>query len=316
MTLKELKVCFVGIGSIAKRHIKNITKIALEDGINLTIDAVRRNGDRGNDDVFNLINEVFPSVGSLTEMYDAIFITNPTEYHLDTLYKVTPFGKNFFIEKPIVSLSQLESIKQYKKKDKAVYYVACPLRYNAVIQYIKNNVILDDIFAVRSISSSYLPEWRPGQDYRDTYSAHKSLGGGVSIDLIHEWDYLVFLFGKPIKVAYMSGKTSNLEIDSEDYAIYIADYQNKTIELHLDYFGRKTIRDITLFTKDDTIIGDIANNRITYLKSGKTMDFYEERDNFQIRELRHFLEMIDGKSIQDSDINHAIEVLKLTQGVL
>ena len=316
MTLKELKVCFVGIGSIAKRHIKNLTRISFEDDINLYIDAVRRNGNKGNDDVFNLIDNVFPSVEALTEIYDAIFVTNPTEYHLDTLQKVTPFGKNFFIEKPIVSLSQLEDIEHYEKKDKAVYYVACPLRYNVVIQYIKNNVILDDVFAVRSISSSYLPDWRPGQDYRDTYSAHKSLSGGVSIDLIHEWDYLSYLLGKPIKVACMSGKKSHLEIDSEDYAIYIAEYLDKTVELHLDYFGRKTIRDITLFTKDDTIVGDIAKNKITYLKSGKTIDFHEERDDFQVRELRHFLEMIEGKCAQDSDINHAIEVLKLTQGVL
>lgn len=316
MTLKKLKVCFVGIGSIAKRHIKNLTRISFEDGINLSIDAVRRNGNKENDDIYNLIENVFPSVEALTATYDAIFITNPTEYHLDTLQKVTPLGKNFFIEKPIVSLSQLNDIEHYEKKAEAVYYVACPLRYNAVIQYIKNNIIIDDVFAVRSISSSYLPDWRPGQDYRDTYSAHKSLGGGVSIDLIHEWDYLFSLFGKPIKVACMSGKKSNLEIDSEDYAIYIAEYLDKTVELHLDYFGRKTIRDITLFTKDDTIVGDIANNRITYLKSGKTKDFHEERDDFQVRELRHFLEMIDGKCAPDSDINHAIKVLKLTQGVL
>ena len=116
MTLKKLKVCFVGIGSIAKRHIKNLTRISFEDGINLSIDAVRRNGNKENDDIYNLIENVFPSVDALTATYDAIFITNPTEYHLNTLQKVTPYGKNFFSEKPIVSLLQLEDIKFYKKK--------------------------------------------------------------------------------------------------------------------------------------------------------------------------------------------------------
>ena len=53
MTLKKLKVCFVGIGSIAKRHIKNLTRISFEDGINLSIDAVRRNGNKENDDIYN-----------------------------------------------------------------------------------------------------------------------------------------------------------------------------------------------------------------------------------------------------------------------
>lgn len=314
--MKVLKVCFVGIGSIAKRHIKNLKRICDEDNINITIDAVRRSGAKGADEVFALVNQVFPSVEKTDDNYDVVFITNPTEYHLETLAKATSHGKNFFIEKPIVPLSQINEIEHYQGQDKAVYYVACPLRYNAVIQYIKDNISSDEVISVRSISSSYLPDWRPGQDYRNTYSAHKSLGGGVSIDLIHEWDYLTFLFGKPEKVNCLSGKKSNLEIDSDDYAIYIGEYENKIVELHLDYFGRKTIRDITLFTREDTIVGDMANNKICFMKSGKVIDFHEERDDFQIRELRHFLEMIDGKCEQGSTIAHAVDVLKLTQGVL
>lgn len=312
--MESLKVCFVGIGSIAKRHINNLAYICRIDNIALSIDAISRKGKIKDDAIATHINKVYSSVNELNECYDAVFITNPTENHVSTLEEITQFGSNFFIEKPIASLTQLEKTRLYKCKENAVYYVACPLRYNSVIQYIKEYVDLNKVVSVRSISSSYLPDWRPNQDYRDTYSAHKDLGGGVSIDLIHEWDYLTFLFGKPNKVKSLIGKKSNLEIDSDDYAIYIAEYDNKILELHLDYFGRNTIREIMLFTEDDTIIGDIANNRISFLKSGKQIDFNEERDDYQRRELRHFMKMIDGKVSQDSTITHAIEVLELTQG--
>ena len=44
-----------------------------------------------------------------------------------------------------------------------------------------------------------------------TYSAHKDMGGGVSIDLIHEWDYLTYLFGMPSEIYSILDKVSDLE---------------------------------------------------------------------------------------------------------
>ena len=55
-------------------------------------------------------------------------------------------------------------------------------------QYIK--VKLDSsVFSVRVICSNYLPEWRQGLIIEGRISADAKQGG-VSIDLIHEWDYL------------------------------------------------------------------------------------------------------------------------------
>ncbi len=307
--MNKLKICFVGVGSIAKRHIRNLRTICDEKKIELIIDAYRRKMDN-----IEGVDTVYCSEADVPNDYDAIFITNPTDFHLTSLEQFHEKGKNFFIEKPVVSLLQIEKAKQFKMRENSIYYVACPLRYNAVIQYIKNNIKQEDVISVRSISSSYLPDWRPGQDYRKTYSAHKDMGGGVSIDLIHEWDYLTYLFGMPRRVNSLIGKKSNLEIDSDDYAIYIAEYEDKIVELHLDYFGRKTIREIQLFTKENTIIGDIANNRVTFLRTGEVMDFNEKRDDFQKRELVHFLNMMEGTDEINNSFYHGLQVLELTQG--
>ena len=61
-----------------------------------------------------------------------------------------------------------------------------------------------------------------GVDYRTVYSARRAMGGGVTIDLIHEWDYLVDLFGRPQEVYNFKGTYSELEIDSDDLSVYIA----------------------------------------------------------------------------------------------
>lgn len=111
----------------------------------------------------------------------------------------------------------------------------------------------------------------------------------------------------------MCGRKSALEIDSEDYAVYMAEYADKIVELHLDYFGRKTIRQIMIMTDEDTICGDLVNNRIEFMKSGETIDFHEGRDDYQIRELAYFLDIMQGRAENNSGIEHAVRVLKLTQ---
>ena len=50
------------------------------------------------------------------------------------------------------------------------------------------------------------------------------MGGGVSIDLIHEIDYMTYLFGFPKKDHYISGTFSDLEIDSDDLAVHLFEY--------------------------------------------------------------------------------------------
>ena len=312
--MNSLKVCFVGIGSIARRHIGNLTDVCWERSIELTIDVLRMIGRNDVGDIDSKIKHFYYDEKLMPNDYDVIFLTNPTEFHLDMLKKLHDKSRNFFIEKPLTSYKKLEDTFKIPYRENSIYYVACPLRYTDVVQYLKENINISDVISVRCISSSYLPDWRPGTDYRKTYSADKELGGGVSIDLIHEWDYIRFLFGKPVKVFYTYGQKSSLEINCEDYAVYVADYADKIVELHLDYFGRKTLREIMIFTNEDTIVGDFINSKVSYLKNGTEICFGEQRNDFQKKELRHFLDILDGKTECDNNVSDAYETLLLTQG--
>lgn len=314
--MDKLNVCFIGIGSIAKRHIWNLNEICKENHIDLTIDAVRNSVGTLPDKISGLVHQIYLSFDEMQDNYDAVFITNPTELHMDTLKKVHNKSKHFFIEKPLTSYKKMNEVNKLTYRKDSIYYIACPLRYTNVIQYLKRNINTADVISVRCISSSYLPDWRPDTDYRNTYSAHKDLGGGVSIDLIHEWDYIQYLFGKPEHIYYTHGKKSRLEIDCEDYAIYIADYKDKVVEIHLDYFGRKTLREIMIFTNEDTITGDLVNSRVIYHKTGKIINFSEQRNDFQRKELIYFIDLINGTKINENSIQEAYQTLNYTQGVL
>ena len=309
--MDNLKICFVGIGSIAKRHIFNI-KNNLD--FDCQIDAYRSSDRPLSQDISQYISNEYHNYGDVPKDYDAIFITNPTRFHFESLKLFKDNSQNFFIEKPVVDFCDLN--KNFAEFESKTCYVACPLRHSSVIKYFKENINLNDVNSVRSICSTYLPEWHPNEDYRESYSAKKELGGGVSIDLIHEWDYLTYLFGMPNNVYSILDKVSDLEINTEDIAIYIAKYQNMLLELHLDYFGKFPIRELMIFKQDETIIGDVYNNKIIFKNSDEIIDFNEERNDYQIEELKYFFNLIFNKIDNINDIDNALRVMKLTGGEL
>lgn len=310
----KYRIAFCGLGSIAKRHLKNVCKFLEEREDCYEIDLYRSSLKPLSEDIQPLVSAEYLFSESVNNAYDVVFVTNPTSMHYETLKKFKAYTKSFFIEKPVFDSTEVdESIFEELKGIDC--YVACPLRYNPVLQYVNDQINLDEVYAARAISSSYLPEWRPGQDYRQCYSAHRDMGGGVGIDLIHEWDYLTNFFGMPDKFYSIQDKISNLEIDSDDIAIYVAKVGNKTIELHLDYFGRKATRILELYTIDDTIKCDILNGFVTYQKKGECIIMDAERNAFQILEIEHFFDIIEHKIPNDSTAEHAYAVLKLAKGL-
>ena len=312
--MQKYRICFVGLGSIARRHIKN-TAIVLESrNIGYEIDVLRSgNGNPIDPETESRISTVYYDINDINGEYDAVFITNPTQKHAETLKAFSGKAKAFFIEKPVFHTSEID-ISELGIEEGVIYYVACPLRYNQVIRYVKANIDPKDVLGIRAISSSYLPDWRPGTDYRKTYSAIKELGGGVSIDLIHEWDYITYLIGMPNKVHSFIKKVSDLEINSDDIAVYIAEYDDKIVELHLDYFTKKAVRELRIMLNGETVTADIINGTVTYEVSGNKVDLNEDRDAYQIKEIEYFFDLIEKETLNENDLFNAYSVLRIAEG--
>ncbi len=167
-------------------------------------------------------------------------------------------------------------------------------------------------YSARAICSSYLPAWRPSADYRQSYSAHAAMGGGVSLDLIHEWDYLAALFGLPRQVHGFAGHYSKLEVDSDDISVSIAQWPQLLGEVHLDYFGRQYRRTLELFCEDGTCTADFGTGRLQ-LPNGDTEDYAEDTNARFVREMRYFLRYAAGEE-GDVSLNspqNALDVLKV-----
>ena len=308
-----MKVLFVGLGSIGKRHLSNLIHIASRRGISLQVDALRSSLRPLPQELAGIIRKQYIDFEQLGR-YDVAFITNPTHLHAGALAELCGKADTLFIEKPIFDSTHYDLADLGLDTQKA--YVAAPMRWCGVYLALKKMMPTLKPYSVRVICSSYLPDWRPGVDYRTVYSAHKAMGGGVTIDLIHEWDYLVDLFGKPRECYNFKGTYSHLEIDSDDLSVYIARYPHMLAEVHLDYFGRTYRRSIELMCKEGSVVADFGQGTIT-LPNGVVQHYEEPVNDRYMREMEYFLDYAleqQGESLNSPAM--ALDVLRLTLGQL
>lgn len=307
-----MKICMIGLGSIGKRHLENLTIVLKKRRIKYQIDALRCSHTALEKRWSDIISQQYYQVDEMPDDYDIIFVTNPTILHYDTVKNTVKKTKHMFIEKPVFASANYDIDELPWKKD-SIYYVACPLRHKSIMKYIKKNIAdYGNILSVRIISTSYLPAWRKGVDYRKVYSARRALGGGVTRDLIHEWDYVVYLFGKPEKVINISDHMSALEIDSDDISIYMAQYPNMFLEMHLDYIGHKTERILQMFTDNKRIDVDLVSNTIYEYENNELVNRQEFlQEECYMNEMEYFFDCIENTQENMNTVVDAYNTLKI-----
>lgn len=161
------------------------------------------------------------------------------------------------------------------------------MRFHPLLQKISSMLKEEDApISVQIKCGSYLPSWRPGTDYRQSYSASKDKGGGVLLDLSHEIDYMQWLFGKVDTIVSLQLKVSNLEIDSDDLVSATGKTDKGIVfGVSLDYISKIPMRELIIHTNEKTIRADLINN-IWQLgtKEGKVdtfeMEAYDRNDLF------------------------------------
>lgn len=305
--IDSLSICLVGLGSIGSRHARNIDVVCKRLGIAVKMDALRSGSLELDSSNAALIRNQYTNPRELPH-YDMLYICNPSQKHYETLLQVKDKATHIFIEKPLF-VQPIDDRCLQSLDDEAKYYVACPMRHTKVFSFLYDFVVTHKIICARAICSSYLPEWRPNQDYRKLYSAQAE-SGGVKLDLIHEFDYLFALFGMPSRSFLSEKKCSALEISSSDLVSFVGEYADKTIELHLDYFGRVPRRRIELYTPEDVVVCDFINSEIRYLKSGQVISLSESRDDYCQREEEYFLTFARGLSKNINSVRYANEILR------
>ena len=163
----------------------------------------------------------------------------------------------------------------------------------------------------------YLPDWHPQEDYRQGYSAHYDLGGGVILDLIHELDYVRWLVGEVRQVACFAGHVSTMEFETEDVAEILLQFESGAIgNVHMDYVQRVPSRTCRIIGEEGTIIWDYYAKEVRLFETRQPgwqvfqQEGFERNDMF-VDEMRHFLACLEGRETPVVDVEEGSEILRL-----
>ena len=255
-----MKVLIIGLGSIALKHIKALQELYPS----VVIYALRRKGEPSKE--IKGVIEVFDISEIKVDTLSFILISNPTAVHYETIKEVMVYKKPLFIEKPLFETlsNEANDLVMEIERQGIPTYVACNLRFLESIAKIRELLVGKRVNEVNVYCGSYLPDWRPNIDFRKVYSANKEMGGGVHIDLIHELDYVYWLFGAPIHTQSFFSNKSSLDITAYDYANYLWEYDDFSVSVVLNYYRRDSKRTLEILTDEGTYLVDLLKNNISY----------------------------------------------------
>ncbi len=296
-----MRVLIFGLGSIGMRYARLLQGIGEHQ-----LYAFRSNSTSQNP---MGIPEVFDWDSVDTIKPEVAFITNPTSLHVKTALACAKRGMALFIEKPIDStLSNLDDLIGIVRQRNLATYVAYVLRFHPALQAMRTYLRNKKVLHARVQCTSYLPEWREGVDSKLTYSARKDLGGGVILDVSHEFDYIRYLFGEITSIEGHAAKLSHVTQDAEDVMDATVKCGSVFLNMHINVFSRHVERRIQVDTEDGYCEADLVFNRFLC----RSIDGQEEqvysigRDDLFRDQLAYFFGNIHNPTMMNNLENAAV----------
>jgi len=290
-------IVIVGLGNIGCRHLRILRELRPEIKI-----IVMRTGKGFYFKEEKLADEIVFSFDEMVKSdIQAAIISSPASFHTEQALFFAKNGIHMLVEKPLShKLDSLDELRRLLKKNGIVTLVGYVLRHNPSAKKFKelfDNNIIGRPLHVSVECGSYLPDWRPGRNYKESVSANKHLGGGVLLELSHELDYVRWIFGEINNIYAETYNSGTLEIDVEDSAnLIINTKSNHSIYVHLNFNSRFPTRQCTINGTKGFLRWDLLKHKVTSCLVGdetKNNCFSVDQDYMYKLQLQHFLDCVE-----------------------
>jgi len=317
----QYSVLVAGAGSIGSRHLGNLQTLGCRRLAAADPDAGRL---QSAVDEFSVAS--FPDFEqALSNLKpDVVFVCTPPVLHVEQALRALQSGADVFIEKPLSNrLEGVSELKAEAGKHGRVVQVGYNLRFNPGIRMLKQLVeegVAGRILWARAEVAQYLPDWRPWQDYRQSYTARHELGGGIILDASHEIDYVLWLLGPPRELTCMAGRVSGLEVNVEDCATILLRLRSGAqADVHMDFAQRTTSRSCVLAGECARLEWEHAQNQVRIIRPEKEPEIikYEgESNQMYVAEVEEFFSCVHRRATESRSLNEAELTLQVALAAL
>lgn len=309
-------VLIAGYGSIGRRHLKNLKALGHKNFV-----LYRTGKSTLPDDEIADIPVEYDLASALAHKPVATIVANPTALHLPVALVVARAGSHLFLEKPVSdTMEGIEELNRLVRKKGLIAMVGYQFRFHPLLGQIKRLLDSNAIGPVVSVQAhwgEYLPDWHPGEDYSQSYSAKAELGGGVILTLSHPFDYLRWLIGEIESVSAAKSQNGGLGIDVEDSADVLLNFKSGVIgNVHLDYLERPAEHTLRIIGQSGVIKWDNSDGSVQYSVSGGDWEKIYlpkgfKRNMMFTAEMEHFLSCIMGNQKSSCTLDDGIKALHI-----
>lgn len=294
-----MKILVFGCGSIGERHIRNLETLSAGGIIVCDTDPQRLALIKRKYDIAETYTE---SQEALAQGVDVVLVCTPPSTHIPIAAKAVDNNAHVFIEKPMShNLDGVDELIATASKNGLIICVGCNFRFHEGLQLVKDIVEsgkIGRIFSARAEFGQYLPDWRPWQDYTQSYTARKDLGGGIILDGSHEIDYMRWLFGDVEVACCFAGQVGSLKVETEDIAEILLQFKSGVIgNIHLDFLRPGYKRTCEIIGEKGIIKWSFEGKFVkTYsmdTKKWKTFKLATDSNEMYIQEMQHFIRCVE-----------------------
>ncbi len=212
-----MKLLQIGLGSMGKRRLRNMTALGEADIIAFDLKEDRRAlAEKG----FGIrtVGELTPELLAEREAY---IISTPPDYHTPYMEKAIEYGRPAFVEASVLS-SGLRELDAAAKAAGVLIAPSCTLRFHPSVKAIRDIVTSGRFGKVTSFDyymGQYLPDWHPWEDVRTFYVGKRETSASREM-VPFELTWLVDVVGWPREAVGFLGQTLDMGVDIDDtYAI-------------------------------------------------------------------------------------------------